>query len=487
MKTNLTSLKTLGCGVLILVVCAPRLFAADTDGPTITCSTAEPVECGTAVVTSATVQDTNGSPLTVEWRVNGTLSQTINLATNAALAPLTLSFTNTYPVGTNLSNVTVTDAATNQAACTTVVVVRDTQPPVIQRILATPSVLWPPNHKMRCVKVMVEAEDCSDFTWRITQITSNEPADGLGDGNTSVDWQIVRAHKALLRAERAGGGSGRIYTLTVEVTDASGNSTNGTVQVTVPHDMGHFSAPEWALWWTDTSGSLGMWRMNGANSSGASPLSPSRVDPSWRIVGTADLWDDGRTEILWQHASGIPAYWVMNGTNCVKAGPLNPSSVDSSWRIVGTGDLNDDGKTDILWQHTNGTPAYWLMDGTNCIRAGLFTPSSVDPSWRIVGTGDLNGDGTVQILWRHTSGTPGYWVLNGTTRTQAGLLSPSVVDPNWTIVGTEDVNGDGRTDIIWRHSSGSVSVWDMDGPTFSGGGPLNPGMVAPSWQVVGPK
>jgi hypothetical protein len=41
-----------------------------------------------------------------------------------------------------------------------------------------------------------------------------------------------------LRAERSGGGSGRIYTVTVEATDEAGNTTTATTEVTVPHSKG---------------------------------------------------------------------------------------------------------------------------------------------------------------------------------------------------------------------------------------------------------
>ncbi len=41
-----------------------------------------------------------------------------------------------------------------------------------------------------------------------------------------------------LRAERSGGGDGRIYTITYTATDASGNSQSASATVTVPHDKG---------------------------------------------------------------------------------------------------------------------------------------------------------------------------------------------------------------------------------------------------------
>ena len=43
----------------------------------------------------------------------------------------------------------------------------------------------------------------------------------------------------LLRAERSGSGSGRVYTIQVSCTDALGNVAMGTVDVIVPHDQGN--------------------------------------------------------------------------------------------------------------------------------------------------------------------------------------------------------------------------------------------------------
>jgi hypothetical protein len=69
-------------------------------------------------------------------------------------------------------------------------------------------------------------------------VTSNEPIEGLGDGDTSPDWVITGNLAVDLRAERAGNGSGRIYTITVRCTDAAGNASARSVLVTVPHDGG---------------------------------------------------------------------------------------------------------------------------------------------------------------------------------------------------------------------------------------------------------
>jgi len=53
----------------------------------------------------------------------------------------------------------------------------------------------------------------------------------------SPDWVIVDDHHVKLRAERAGSGDGRVYTILVTCTDGDGNSSSNSVEVTVPHNQ----------------------------------------------------------------------------------------------------------------------------------------------------------------------------------------------------------------------------------------------------------
>ena len=110
-------------------------------------------------------------------------------------------------------------------------------PPLIASLTATPSVIWPPNHKMVPVTVLAEASAvCGPPVCRIVAITSDEPTNGAGDGNTGPDALFVGL-TAEIRAERAGGGFlGRTYTITVECTDTAGNTTRKDTTVFVPHD-----------------------------------------------------------------------------------------------------------------------------------------------------------------------------------------------------------------------------------------------------------
>jgi len=107
-------------------------------------------------------------------------------------------------------------------------------PPVITGASASPDSLWPPNHQMVNVTVNYNATDnCGAVTCVLT-VTSNEPINGLGDGDTSPDWEIVDAHHVRLRSERSGTGTGRVYTITITCTDGVGNVSTSTVTVSVP-------------------------------------------------------------------------------------------------------------------------------------------------------------------------------------------------------------------------------------------------------------
>lgn len=92
---------------------------------------------------------------------------------------------------------------------------------------------------MVSVNVTATASDnCAVKKCNIVSVTSNEPVNGLGDGDTAPDWSISGNVTVDLKAERSGPGSSRVYTITVECADSVGNSSTGTVGVTVPHDQG---------------------------------------------------------------------------------------------------------------------------------------------------------------------------------------------------------------------------------------------------------
>jgi X-Pro dipeptidyl-peptidase len=137
------------------------------------------------------------------------------------------------PVGVGTYSVMATiDDANYQGTATGTLAIVDATAPVMQNPVASPASLWPPNHKMVAVSVTASVADAVDPApaTRIISVVSNEPS------GSAPDWQVTGPLTLNLRAEREGGGSGRIYTITLESRDASGNASTQTVNVVVPHN-----------------------------------------------------------------------------------------------------------------------------------------------------------------------------------------------------------------------------------------------------------
>jgi hypothetical protein len=175
--------------------------------------------------------DPDGDPLDFTW-TGPFVGGTANGATPTVAFP-----------GLGVSDVTleVTDDKGASDLCMAEVTIVDTTPPLLS-LSVSPSKLWPPNHKLVDIAVEVTIEDLCDAapTVRLVSIVSNEPANGLGDGNKAPDIQGAEFgtddREFQLRAERSGKGPGRIYTITYEVEDQGGNTATAEATVTVGHD-----------------------------------------------------------------------------------------------------------------------------------------------------------------------------------------------------------------------------------------------------------
>lgn len=148
-----------------------------------------------------------------------------------------------FPLGETTVTFTATDFSGNSASCMATVTVIDTVPPVIE-VALNRSVLWPPNHKFHDIVAEVTVSDECDPEpgFVLVSIESNESVNGRGDGNTQPDVRDESLGEPdldfALRAERAGPGDGRVYTITYLAFDASGNEAFATAEVRVPHDRG---------------------------------------------------------------------------------------------------------------------------------------------------------------------------------------------------------------------------------------------------------
>jgi endo-1,4-beta-xylanase len=178
----------------------------------------------------------------------GPVSCTASSLANGASTQFTLSVTVlcATPDGTAIANSATVTSTTlnpnptpNNSASTSIQV--SNPPPVISGLAVNPSVLWAPNHKLVNVALSYTiTHQCDTGLVPTLAVASNQPVNGVGEGNTSSDWQVVDPHDVLLRAERSGAiPTDRIYTITLTVTDSAGGSSTASVGVTVPHDQGN--------------------------------------------------------------------------------------------------------------------------------------------------------------------------------------------------------------------------------------------------------
>lgn len=199
------------------------------------------------------LEPSDGAEITTyDVPVRGTVSEPAEVTVNGVAAtvtggdPVTFETTVTFAdQGAHRIVVHATDASGNRGTAVVVVGVEilDVTPPTLT-LAADPEVLWPANHKMVPVTIDVQVADDHDPEPEIVlvSVTSSEPDDAPddGDGDTVNDVQGAAVgtddREVLLRAERAGEGSGRVYTMTYRATDATGNATEAAVEVLVPHD-----------------------------------------------------------------------------------------------------------------------------------------------------------------------------------------------------------------------------------------------------------
>jgi hypothetical protein len=103
--------------------------------------------------------------------------------------------------------------------------------------------LWPANHEMHAITIQANAFDNGGGVISLdVEIVSSELEDGIGDGSTEPDFEIVSVDNETglielkLRAERAGKGDGRTYEIVITATDESENQSVAIVEIFAPHD-----------------------------------------------------------------------------------------------------------------------------------------------------------------------------------------------------------------------------------------------------------
>jgi hypothetical protein len=196
--------------------------------------------------TSFTTAASGTAPFSFVWKKgvtvlnNGDLGGRVTITNTATTSTLTIANVQSSDAGIYTVETTGACSTASQSATLSV----NTTPPGI--VLNGNNIsLWPPNHSYHTINVtdLVASASSCDGTVNINSVvidsvTSDEVENGNGDGNTLNDIVISCNRKSVqLRAERDGGGDGRVYTITFKVTDSFGVSTTVTAQVTVPKNQ----------------------------------------------------------------------------------------------------------------------------------------------------------------------------------------------------------------------------------------------------------
>jgi len=202
--------------------CTAVVTVIDNTIPVISCSPNITVSCAAdvAAVNTASITVTDNCPVTVTHEGDVITNQT---------CANKFTLTRKYKA---------TDASGNSATCQQVITVNDDVPPQITGFSTSQIALWPPNHSMRDITLNYTVSDncVSDPIVAVT-VSSNEPVNGTGDGDTAPDWEIIDNHHVKLRAERSANGDGRIYTITITVDDRCNVPVTQSKQVMVAHNI----------------------------------------------------------------------------------------------------------------------------------------------------------------------------------------------------------------------------------------------------------
>ena len=161
--------------------------------------------------------DPDGEALTYQWSEGGLLLG------QGPVLDLALA------MGQHLITLKVVDPDSAWAEDHVLVSVQDTTAPQIQGAIASPDLLSPANGKMVDVTLSILTNDACDPA-PSSQIIAVQGT----DGTTRADWAITGPLTASLRAKTSSPKTERIYTLTVQCTDYSGNSSLKAVTVRVP-------------------------------------------------------------------------------------------------------------------------------------------------------------------------------------------------------------------------------------------------------------
>ncbi|MGE0443785.1 MAG: Ig-like domain-containing protein, partial [Vicinamibacterales bacterium] len=244
-------------------------------------------------------------------------------------------------------------------ATVTITVLSQNAPPICSAATASPSTLWPPNHR-RTDEIEIEGitdpdGDGDDLDVVVKYIWQDEPTDTLGDGAFAIDGWGVGDDEARVRRERQGGQNGRVYEIGFEATDENGGSCTGRVFVGVPHDQGNGGAVDSVCRWDSTvaNGPL----LNACNG-GPTNQPPSVSATNQTTVAGTEVQlqiaaSDPDEQALTFSATGLPPGLAIAGSTGIISGTPAASGVGTHSVTVTVNDtMGASGSASFTWTIT---------------------------------------------------------------------------------------------------------------------------------------
>jgi trimeric autotransporter adhesin len=210
-------------------------------------------------------------------------------------------------------------------------------------------------------------------TWRIVGT-----ADFNQDGHPDLLWQDPATGES--QVWFLGGPQG---TTILSAATFSGANPWRIVAVADFNGDGH---PD-VVWQDPNSGTAQIWYLGGAQGITVQSAADVSAANPWHIAGCGDFNGDGYPDLLWQDpVSGTTQVWYLGGAQ----GNTFMSAADLSgpnpWRVVGVADLNQDGHPDVIWQDpTTGNSQVWYLTGPLGTTILSVSTLSGANTWRIVG------------------------------------------------------------------------------------------------------